>query len=233
MWHELKTFLQMQSAVPQIWWRDDDATEDSKALHNYLQALPDTPILLAVIADNYNASLVARIKTEEQIKIAQHGFRHVNHASYDEKKCEYPKSRPVAEVKHELQTGKAKLQKDFGKQFLSVFVPPWNRIDDKFLPYLIESGFKGISMFKGTNQTYPIKRIDSQIDIINWKQNKKFIGTDNFINALIDEIKAGSQIIGILTHHKIHDKAVQSFLLDFHKFITDNQNLIQVRRPPF
>ena len=233
MWDELKLFLQNQATPVQIWWRDDDATENSSALDNYLQALPDVPVLLAVIADNYDASLVARIKTEPQIKIAQHGFRHINHAAENEKKCEYPKGRLIAEVKSELHTGKARLQKDFGKQFLSVFVPPWNRMDDKFLPYLIESGFKGISMFKGTRQTYPIKRIDSQIDIINWKQGKKFIGTENFIEALTQEIKSGQKEIGILTHHKIHDKQVTSFLLDFYKFVTDNKPLIQMIPVPF
>ena len=103
MWDELKTFLQSQATPVQIWWRDDDATEACLALDNYLQALPDTPILLAVIADNYNASLVARIKAEPQIKIAQHGFRHINHAPKNEKKSEYPKSRNITEIKTELQ----------------------------------------------------------------------------------------------------------------------------------
>ncbi len=233
MWHELKIFLQAQNTAPQIWWRDDDATQDCEALNDYLQSMPNAPILLAVIADKYDASLVAKIKNLKHIKIAQHGFAHVNHALDNEKKSEYPKTRTLHDIEHELKIGSARLQKDFGEQFLSVFVPPWNRMHEDVETLLVKTGFKGFSMFKGNPQNAPIKRYDSHIDIINWRQDKSFIGTENFIINLRHEIQNNRQKIGILTHHKVHDNNAKSFLLDFHKFVADNSKLIEIVPPPF
>ncbi len=242
MWAELTEFLKQQDTIPQIWWRDDDAVKDSDALQDFLHALSAAPLLLAVIADKYDASLIKAVQQQPQIKIAQHGFCHINHSKANDKKSEYPTHRSLNKALAEFQIGKTKLSKDFADQFIPVFVPPWNRLDKAFLPLLLKAGFNGISMYGNKNENENgngngngnvVNRYDSHIDVINWKEQKKFIGTQNFILSLKHAITNNINPIGILTHHKIHNAETNRFLLDFTKFLTDNQNLIKIIHPPF
>src|SRR5918912_3305531 len=213
--------------IASLWWRDDDAIAPSPELTSLLQLAGDAPIALAVIPAEARPGLAALIKKMPRVTALQHGWRHDNHALADTKKSEVPADRPAAAVAAELAEGRAKLTALFGARALPVFVPPWNRFADGFVPLLTKIGIRGLSAMASRNvKTLPpnIVSMDAHIDLVAWKDGKRFIGTAAALSALIGHLRARrlgrtmlgqtvlSAVTGILTHHLVMDRAGAGFL---------------------
>ena len=132
-----------------LWWRDDDAAEDTPALERLLAlgAAAGVPLALAVVPGNRWRPPERRASPSEAVDVLQHGWRHANHAAGGEGGWELGDHRPLAEVAAELEAGRERLREAFGDRFLPVLVPPWNHISEPVVQALPGLGFSGLSTF--------------------------------------------------------------------------------------
>jgi hypothetical protein len=208
--------------VASLWWRDDDAVAPTPALTTLLQVAHEAPVGLAVIPAEARPELPSFLEKMPRVSVLQHGWRHANHAAADAKKCEFPASRPEAAVAAELAEGRTRLERLFGKRVLPVFVPPWNRFADEFVPLLTKVGIRGLSAMasRKVKTLHPnIASMDVHLDLVAWKNGKRFIGTAAALSGLIGHLRARRMgqaerdgATGILTHHLVMDRGAAGFL---------------------
>lgn len=221
-----------------LWWRDDDAVEDTPALQQLFSLVLkyDVPLSLAVIPDLLHNSLVEAVKKQPIVKTMQHGVRHENLAPETAKKQELSSNASLQVLTEDIALGFEKMSAEFAEQFVPVMVPPWNRIDESVIAQLSSIGFLGLSCF--TARARPevddnVWLVNTHIDIINWKNNKEFAGSENVISQLtahLSQKRLGeadrAEPTGLMTHHLVHDIACWEFLaqlfsvLDEHPAVT-------------
>src|SRR5579872_1553239 len=197
-----------------LWWRDDDAVASTPRLDRLLRLAGDMPLALAVIPADATRALAAELIAYPQVTVLHHGWCHANHAASDEKKNEYPAERHPVDVADELDEGRKQLRSLFGSRALPVFVPPWNRFADRFLPLLTEAGFKAISQ-QAPRRGAPlhgIAAVDVHLDVTDWRGGGAFVGTGPALGRLIAELRQRRErgedgAIGIMTHHLVMDRA--------------------------
>lgn len=208
--------------VARLWWRDDDAVAPTPRLGSLLRLAGDVPLALAVIPAEADPELPRFLQTMPQIAVMQHGWRHANHAAAGMKKSEYAPGRPAEAVARELAQGHARLLKLFGPRALPILVPPWNRFDAGFVPLLTKLGIVGLSSM-ASRKAPPLPAglvpMDVHVDLVAWKDGRRFIGSGAALGGLIEHLRArrlGSAEpatpIGILTHHLVMDGATAGFL---------------------
>ncbi len=201
----------------QFWWRDDDATEGCPALDRILGsgARFEVPLTIAVIPARANKTLHT-ICDYPQVTVAQHGFAHTNHAPAQHKKNEFDNARDAAAVASEIVDGRMRLAQLLGES-VALFVPPWNRFADQWLPLLPAAGFNGISTFSPRCMMPKISglaRLNTHVDVIDWHHGRGFIGTQNVLDRILAALACirDDEPLGLLTHHPIHEPAVDTFL---------------------
>ncbi|WP_257098728.1 polysaccharide deacetylase family protein [Pseudovibrio flavus] len=204
-----------------FWLRDDDAALVKPKLEQLctLTAHHNIPLCLAVIPKQVGEELPAYLKAFPQVSVAQHGWQHINHQqkSIGEKAAEFGTRRDIPDALGELEKGRAKLEALFAETFLPFLVPPWNRIDSALAQQLPKVSITGISTFNWTAARYPaLLQVQSHIDIIKWKKQKRFIGwqaaQDRFALQMARRKASPFEPIGILTHHLDHDDGCWGFL---------------------
>lgn len=202
--------------VAQFWLRDDDAIEPTGALDRLLDVSNTfaVPLTLAVIPAHTGTALAERLQAEPLCSVAVHGWSHRNHASADEKKQELGRHRPAEDVLGELKRGLDQLAALYGRQFVPMLVPPWNRIDAILLPELVGLGFQALSVY-GPEKPTALPLINTHVDVMDWHGTRG--GRDP--QALAIEIVARLRFMfdhggamGLLTHHLVHDAAVWDFM---------------------
>ena len=212
---ELSTELvnwRQEDRMPRLFVRDDDAIEVTENLQRLSDLCEnwDIPLLLAVIPKYANDDLEDFLRRHQTITPAVHGFSHANYAGEDEKKIELGNHRPVSRVLDELALARAKLSDMFGEGLSGLLVPPWNRIDSRIAADLGELGFSGISGFGWKNAVDAIVRINTHVDIIDWKNGKVGKPMDIVLAELTANLKHARQNnfapLGILTHHLAHNE---------------------------
>lgn len=200
----------------QLWLRDDDAVEPTLALDRLLALTKaySVPSTLAVIPENTGAPLSERLSAEPHALVAVHGWSHRNHAPAGEKKQELGRHRPVGTVLAELQAGFDKLTELHGPRFRPMLVPPWNRISDDLLPSLASLGFATLSVFGKERSSSPIHLLNTHVDVMDWHGTRGGRPAAVLFAELADWIDRDDRpsVIGVLTHHLVHDEAVWSFL---------------------
>ncbi len=231
-WTALEAELDAWAAAgreAQIWWRDDDAAAPSPALERLLElaAGQAAPLALAVIPAKAEGALAALLDSRSaQTAVLQHGFAHVNNAGSlagpGAKKCELvdPQARPA--VLDELRRGREGLAERFGRRFLPVLVPPWNRIAAALLPQLPGLGFAGLSTYKARTaaEAAPgLLQVNCHLDLMQWRPERRFLGAEATLALLSGHLAAKRQGTadpgepsGILSHHEVHDGAAWDFL---------------------
>lgn len=215
LWHPARDALDRASAADRridVWLRDDDCIAVTPALERLvgLCGAVGLPILLAVIPKPADDALAPWIATRPGVTPCQHGFAHANHAPQGERARELG-GRPAATVLGELAQGRTKLQSVFGDALSDVLVPPWNRVDADVIPCLPGLGFSALSCFAPTPETSPLPRLDSDLDIIDWRGGRVGRSLDDLarkIAAIVDR----QDRLGILTHHLAHDAAAWATL---------------------
>jgi hypothetical protein len=207
-----------------LWWRDDDAVAPSPRLDRLLRLAGDAPLALAVVPASAAASLAAALVPFPQVAVLHHGWRHANHAAnYPDagKKSEYPAERHPVEVADEIDEGRQRLRALFGSRALPVFVPPWNRFADRFLPLLVEAGLTTVSQQAPRKVALPegIAALDVHLDVTDWRGDRGFIGAGPALGRLLAELRVRREsdddsAIGILTHHLVMDRATEDFIAE-------------------
>jgi peptidoglycan/xylan/chitin deacetylase (PgdA/CDA1 family) len=207
----------------ELWWRDDDAADESVALDRLLaiRRKADVPLALAVVPAQATTALANRLMAEPAVDVLQHGYAHTNHAPPPDKKAELGPHRPAMMVLGELATGWMALERLFGAKPLPVLVPPWNRISPGLIPTLPEIGFTGLSTFGPRRRAEPIKglrQVNTHLDLVDWKNGRGFIGEATALGSLVQTLgqarqtEAGAEPVGVLSHHLAMDEPGWDFL---------------------
>jgi peptidoglycan/xylan/chitin deacetylase (PgdA/CDA1 family) len=221
IWTPLRTELdrwQAAGKTARFWLRDDDAIEPTPALEQLLKLTTEAnvPLTLAVIPASTGERLAARLADERQVLVALHGWSHTNHAGPDEKKQELGAHRAPDIVLGELRDGFAILQRLFGPHFISMLVPPWNRINGAVISGLPALGLEVLSVYGRAKSGSPIPLLNTHVDIMNWHGIRGGRPHDELVVDVVKELRArfddDAEPIGILTHHLVHDETAWAFL---------------------
>ena len=235
-WSDLERELDAWAAagrVATLWWRDDDAVTVTPGLERLLtlaaQALGRTmPVALAVVPALADVALAERLCGSPGVAVLQHGYAHRNHAPSGAKKAEFGGHRPLTAMASELQAGRRRLQGllggPAGRMVLPVLVPPWNRIDGMLARALPDLGFFGISMYRAREGLEPhpgLRIVNTQVDVVDWRNGKVFLGTDPALLLAIDHLAARRrggvdehEPTGLLTHHLVHQSDAWDFIAE-------------------
>ena len=229
-WQDLTTELDAWSAVGRqatLWWRDDDATDDTPELNQLLAVAANSgvPLSLAVIPASATPALAALLEARPAtVTVLTHGNRHLNHAPPEQKKSEFPPTRPRDDMLEDIQNGLERLRRLFGEGLLPVFVPPWNRMAEELAPGLADLGFRGLSVYADrdiglTGAPKHFVRADTHVDIVDWRDSRGFAGEDVSLGLLCHHLAARRlgqtnpvRPTGLLTHHLVHDRDCWDFL---------------------
>jgi hypothetical protein len=206
----------------EFWWRDDDAAEDAPALARLLDLAKAAPLAIAAIPATLSDAAAARIAAAPpDCRVLQHGYAHANHARDGEKKIELGGSNAPDACERQLRDGFAALGERFGKKFLPVLVPPWNRIDAALIPRLPALGFRAISTY-ADHRVEGLGQLNCHVDILDWRAGAVFVGEDTALALACTHLAAkrrgdadAGAATGILSHHLRHDDAVWHFLAAF------------------
>lgn len=195
-----------------VWLRDDDCVAVTPALDRLASLCGGAglPILLAVIPEPAEDALASWIAAHPEVTPCQHGFRHANHAPPGERARELG-GRPVPAILDDLARGRAKLGTLFGDALSDILVPPWNRIDAELIPHLGDAGYAALSCFAPTPTASPILRLDSDLDIVDWRGGRVGRPLDDLARKIAGIVERGDRL-GILTHHLAHDDAAWNAL---------------------
>lgn len=203
--------------VVDFWLRDDDAVMPSEQLDVYLELVErhDVPVTFAVIPESSGAGLAARLKGSGH-RVAVHGWSHRNHEAAGVKKAELGRARPAPEVLAELQRGHQKLKSLYLDDCLDLLVPPWNRIAPEVALGLKDIGFRALSVFGPEASEM---QINTHIDPIDWHGSRSLVSGNapwQAAGARIDAVlNARGGMVGLLTHHLVHDAAIAGFVERF------------------
>lgn len=220
-WHEV-------GRAATLWWRDDDAVERSAGLDRLMSLSGDIPVALAMIPCFARPSLACWLAGFQwrRVLVLQHGWRHENHAGAG-KKSEFCADRPPQQAAIELAAGQSRLCQLFGALALPVLVPPWNRLDERFLPVLADCGIRAVSRITPHRFARPppgLTEVNVHVDLVAWRGDRGFIGEGAALGGLIRHLQArrlGTVCVdeptGILSHHLVQDEAADAFL---HRLLT-------------
>jgi hypothetical protein len=217
-WRELEASLDAIAArgeAIRLWWRDDDAGRDHAALDRLLElaARRDLPLALAVVPLWLEAPVQALVAASAQATVLQHGFAHANHAPPGARSVELGGREP-ATIAAELSRGHAMLLDAFGATFLTVLVPPWNRLEPQLALRLSACGFSGLSTFgrRPDREAAPgLTQVNAHLDPIDWRGGRLFVGEAVALRRLVAVLDP-DEPIGILSHHLAMDEPGWRFL---------------------
>lgn len=206
--------LHAQGRAAEIWWRDDDAADDTPQLRRLLalRARHDVPLALAVSPFLVQPALPHRLLGTEGVDVLMHGLRHLDNAPAGAKKQELGYAPPDAFIAP-LAEGLARHRDAFGAQALPVMVPPWNRIQQDITRRLQDIGFTGLSTFgiSGQNHTCGLVVHNTHVDPVDWRGGKRLADPASVVGRMMEILDAGEPI-GLLTHHLVHDGATWRFV---------------------
>lgn len=219
-WQDLERALKrwaLAGRVADFWLRDDDAVEPTVALDRLLgqTELHSIPLMLAVIPAGAVEPLADRLGLSPLASVAVHGWAHENHAPASEKKQEFGAHRDPEIMLAELRKGTARLRDLFASRLFPLFVPPWNRIDPRFVPRLPQADLHYLSAF-GPERTEAVRSLNTNIDIMDWRGTRGGRDHAALVADIVAQLErmfdAGSGTVGVLTHHLVHDEVAWDFL---------------------
>ena len=206
-----------------LWWRDDDAGADSRALARLL-ALAEArrvPVAVAAVPARLTGAARARIRRCPAAALLQHGHAHRNHEPAGRKKAEFGPAREVAAALADLRAGRAALaSRDAGA--LPILAPPWNAIAAPLVPRLASLGFAGLSTCGARPARRPapgLIQVNAHADIVDWRGTRGFVGERAALGLLLSHLRRRrlgrvdpAEPTGLLTHHAVHDAAAWRFI---------------------
>lgn len=222
-WQAIDKELSHWEYPAELWWRDDDAIENTPELQIIIAKSEQyaVPLHLAVIPEHLKDSLVDELAARHQIYALQHGLSHQDHAQPGQRKIEMGGAQSLTELQQKLSDARQKLSEQFGENYLDILVPPWNRIEDPVRALLPQIGYQRLSVLGAPKADSPIPEVNVHIDIIDWKQHR-FAGEEQVLGTLLDNLRRrridniyNQEPTGLMTHHLQHDQACTDFLAGF------------------
>ncbi len=220
-----------------LWWRDDDCVAATAALARLLRvtARSGIPLALAVIPAPADPGLTEELGGQPHASVLQHGYAHVNHATTGMRAVECGGGRSLDQVTAELVLCRARLAALFGRRFLPVLVPPWNRLDPALPERLPPLGFIGLSTWaaREAREAAPgLPQVHTHADPVSWRKGRVFGGAARVTEALADHREARrlgradpDEPTGLLTHHLVHDAPGWAFLEELAERLSDRRGL--------
>lgn len=198
-----------------LWWRDDDAVAAGCKLERLVDMCSATGLLLAVIPALMKDTLVAAVSSASHVRVAQHGYAHINHAERGKGQgaWELGLHRGKAAVLEDLQRGREVLEDRFESRFLPILVPPWNHVAPELLPVLAARGYRAVSAFGPRAHVNPVPGlfvVNAHCDPIRWRKpnGAQFAGTTKTLLQLVEHLnmrRTGladrAEPTGFVTHH--------------------------------
>ncbi|MEM8731438.1 MAG: polysaccharide deacetylase family protein [Pseudomonadota bacterium] len=225
-WRPLDEALERQETPLPVWWRDDDAIQDTAALHT-LFALADQvdwPLHLAVIPARADDSLARCLRSAAHVVPLTHGWAHQSHARPLQKNAEYGATRDLAVMAGEAGRARARLGDLLDDPPAPMFVPPWNRIAPDLLPLLAGEGYTMLSTFAPRRVQMPcpgLTQINTHLDPIHWRGGRSLVPPKRLIAQMAQDLRDrqdgrtdATEPYGLLTHHLVHDDAIWTFVAD-------------------
>jgi len=208
--------------APVIWWRDDDARAPTWALEHLLSLSRRhaAPLTLAAIAGPGLPLLARRVRTEPQVEVAVHGFRHVNRHPAGQGAGEIVDGDDSDWIQAQLRATVTLFQR--AGLAPTLFVPPWNNLKPRLVALLPCGSITAVSAFdQDRSASGGVLRLDAHLDVLRWKNGGRFRGTWRFLSRMrrlmVQRRRSGrwDEPMGLLTHHLDHDKATWLFLEQF------------------
>lgn len=192
-----------------LWLRDDDAGPWTAPLAAWLDRLSGLglPAALAVVPAWLEDRTAEAIAARPGLCVLQHGIAHADHAAPGAKKMELGGIADRDALRDGLRAGMECLRRAFGRRFLPVLVPPWNRIDADVEAMLPGLGYAAISTYHARQApAVPgLARVDTHLDVIDWRLRRlrPAAALDAGLERLAETRAEGP--IGILGHHALLD----------------------------
>ncbi len=218
--NELAIWRQEARTLP-LWWRDDDAIGDTPAFQR-LTAMANElslPVHVAVIPEPAQSTLVDACAATPWAIPVVHGWTHKNHAPEGQKKAEF--GHPRADAITQTAMALARSKTLFEDALLTMFVPPWNRIDTEIIAQLAHQGYNALSTYTPRSVRFAapgLVQINTHMDPINWRGGGGLVSPDTQIAALVQLLvnrrngrTDADEPLGFLTHHLVHDTAIWDF----------------------
>lgn len=204
-----------------FWWRDDDAALWAPSLQRMVDLTVQfkAPMILAVIPGRMAAELPDRLAAYPNIAVAAHGWMHLDHAPPGDPQQELGDDRPIDLVLEELRRSHRQSSQAFGPQYLSMLVPPWNRISERIADRLAEIGFESLSGAAPSGKVSGISVLNTHLDVIDWRGPPHCKRYWQLSARLAHHASSGGPV-GLLTHHLVMDDHAWFFLERFLQLVT-------------
>jgi hypothetical protein len=229
--------LDKAKAPVRFWWRDDDAGDISPSLERLLSMSRQlrAPVNLAVIPARLTPALIDAMREYRDIDVLVHGWAHRSHSIGREKKCEFPMTRSMEEMRTDLSTALSRLREAFPENTIPVFVPPWNRFPSALAPMLKECGYVGLST-ASSSAPGPImgkdglRRSDAHFSLVTIKAEPEPVDMMEIAKRMAKQIGAGSNgPFCIVTHHRAHNDAIWTYCEQLWRLLGNHRNAEIVR----
>lgn len=132
----------------------------------------------------------------DTLEVHSHGLTHLDFEGSG-KRAEFGPARRVESAAQDFLRAFEITHQVFGELAAPVFTPPWNRIDERLLPALRQSGFRALSV-DGSPRfgSKVIRELNVQIDLHTSKSDPPSIA------EIIRKIESATAPVGIMLHHK-------------------------------
>ncbi|WP_127113421.1 polysaccharide deacetylase family protein [Shimia sediminis] len=229
-WHPLRAEFELwRSAGLQLpfWWRDDDATEPTKALEELssLATATAVPVHLAIIPRDATQELGNALETSQEFIPVVHGWAHENYAPPSLKKAEFGATREADDCVADLKQSLVRMKSLVGERLAPMFVPPWNRIDPALMTPLAEAGYNAVSTFlprREPDAAPGLAQINTHLDPIHWRGTRGLVPPEDLVALIVALLKDRRRAItdnaepfGYLTHHLVHGADIWEFSRQF------------------
>ena len=205
--------------VRAFWWRDDDAVVPGARLASLFDRAADVGARVAIAAIPSAATPdLLRACEDAGAAVWQHGVAHINHQKSG-KSAELGDAREPREIVDACVAVRERLH---CAAFHPVMVPPWNRMRDDLGFALAFAGYTGVSRFGGPRKAGPmLTELDTHIDPVCWRGARSLISPEA-LAAQVERAAAQDGPIGLLTHHAVHDEAIDAFVAAFARLVRDH-----------
>lgn len=195
---------------PPVFFRADDIGAAGQAFEALCRLFRhhQVPLALAVVpawlSDARQERLFSAAPLDEQLwGWHQHGWRHVNRQATG-RKSEFGSERSIDRQYADILQGRQKMEAVFGRNFIPVFTPPWNRFSIMTVRALRNLDFKGISATSllphGVKLPWGFFNLPVHIDLHTRKDNHS-----DGLKSLLAELCGLSRVgepAGIMIHHQ-------------------------------
>lgn len=168
-------------------------------------------------------SLIEALAGNTHVRVAQHGFAHINHAPRGQGlgAWELGLHRGESIVLDELDRGRGKLEQGFGDTFLPVLVPPWNHLAPELYEAVAGRGYQAVSAFGARESRLLVPGLQSinvHCDPTRWKGGAHFAGEFKKLKQLVGHLRRrrlgevdADEPTGLVTHHIDLDEPAWAF----------------------